>query len=176
MSPTAALMVITWVALGVLYFGLAAVLREVRQLRTELVALRADIPQANRPDLVVPALAAEAGTTAIALVAESSCPPCVAAAAELSRMAARLPAQPRLLTYESPATWASLADGLAVVQDRPAWSQLSHLSPPLLLLVDADGSVRELALLVDDRSLGRTLWSWGLDLAPERSSERSELT
>jgi hypothetical protein len=167
MSPTAALTVITWVALAVLYFGLAAVLREVRQLRAELAAVKADTPPVTKPDLVVPALAAEAGKTAVALVADSSCPPCVAAAAELSRVAPRLPAQPKLLTYEPPATWESVAGGLAVVRDRPAWSQLSHLSPPILLLVDADGRVRELALLVDGRSLGRTLWSWGLDLAPE---------
>ncbi len=168
MSPTAAFAVITWVALVILYFGLAAVLREVRQLRSELTTLKVGAPAITAVDVTWPALAADPGQTAVVLVGDSACPPCLEAAAELGRLAPRLPARPKLLTYESPATWQSTADRLAIVQDRDAWANLAHLTPPLLLLVDAHGHIRELALLADGRGVRRTLGSWGFELAPER--------
>jgi hypothetical protein len=167
MSPTVAITMITWVALVIVYFGLAAVLREVRQLRNELTALQAGRPRVTPIYASLPALAADAGR-AVVLVADSGCPACVEAADELARLAPRLPVRPKLLTYEPHEIWTSVVDRLTVVQDRDAWSQLSHLSPPLLMLIDEDGHVGELVLLVEGRSVGRTLWSWGLELAPER--------
>jgi hypothetical protein len=168
MSPTAAVVVITWVALVIVYLGLAAVLREVRQLRAELAAVRAGAPRAKLLDLTLPTLAAAPGEKAVVLVADSGCPACVGAAGELVRLAPELPVRPTLLTYEPPETWEDVTGRLTVVQDRAASSQFSHLTPPLLALVDARGQVTELALLVDPQSVARTLWSWGFELAAER--------
>jgi hypothetical protein len=166
MSPEVALAVVTWIALIVVYLGLAAVLRDVRLLRNELTALKAGRAGPQTIGLTMPALAPETGASRVVLVADAGCPSCQRAAEELAGVSETLPSRPALLTYEAPQEWSHVSTRLAVTQDGAAWSSLSHLSPPILLLVGPGGTVRELTMLTDS-GVARVLASWGVSSAAE---------
>ncbi|MEQ4302464.1 hypothetical protein ABNF97_13895 [Plantactinospora sp. B6F1] len=162
MSPWLAVVVLTWVALFVLYLGLAATLHRVNRLGVELAAIRADGgARASGVRLALPALATDPGRTVV-LAADSTCSACQGAAAELGE---RAPSS-LLLTYEPPEEWHGTP--LTVRQDPESWQRLAHLSPPVLMTVDATGQVVELALPTQPGDVTAALTAWGM--VPERSA------
>lgn len=175
MSPAVAVAVITWVAIVVLYLGLAAVLREVKMLRaqvTRMAVVTADGDQAvpsggtqSAPSMSMPAVPRD-GQPAVVLAADSSCPLCRMTIGRMAELADQLPEQPVLLTYETPEQWGPLPPVLRVVRDEDAWSQIAHMSPPVLLQVDGRGRVQDLALPAREDDVDATLSSWGIQLTP----------
>lgn len=168
MSPWIALAVITWVAMAVLYLGLAATLHRVRMLSAELTALRGTgHVRASGTDLRLPALAAAHGSAArLVVAADTGCPACHMTVAALAALARELPQVPTLLTYEPPDVWREAAGHLDVRQDPESWRALAHLAPPLLLSVDTEGRVVELALPSTPDDVPRTVAAWGFRSAP----------
>ncbi|GAA3464905.1 hypothetical protein GCM10018963_69180 [Saccharothrix longispora] len=145
-NPGTAFAVLTWVAILVLFLGLAAVLREVRLLRAT-VARDPGGFSAAQPDLVLgPRFAGR-----VVLAADSGCPLCVAVARRLTDAV--------LLTHESPDVWDTRLD---VVRDREAWRVVSHLAPPVLMLVDAAGRVARVVLPVREEQVDDVLDEWGV--------------
>ncbi|MGP3947157.1 hypothetical protein [Streptomyces sp. 7N604] len=158
MSATLALVILSWIAIVILYLALAAVLREVRMLRRRLDERAGTaVPPA---ELVLPPSfverIAEPGRERTVLVADAGCPLCRHAAAVLAEMATP-DFRPVLLTYEPPERWSSLPDALELVQDRDAWSSLAHLSPPVLLTVGTDGTIGSLHLPSSERDIAGAL-------------------
>jgi hypothetical protein len=139
--------VVTWAAIVVLFLGLAAVLREVRLLRG---AGAGDGFADAGADLALGGSfsgAADSEGTRLVLAADSGCALCVAVARRLGGLAAHdaRPA-PVLLTHEPAQLWDGAAGGLRVVSDPEAWRAVSHLQPPVVMLVDGAGTVRRLSL------------------------------
>lgn len=170
MSPAVAVAVITWVAIVVLYLGLAAVLREVRLLRAQV--MRLSVVTAVQPDeatsspaITMPGVIRE-GAPAVVLAADSSCPLCRMTIARLARISEHLPEPAVLLTYEDEQTWGPLPPSLRVVRDEAAWSQIAHLSPPVLLQVNGQGKVTDLVLPARDDDVDATLATWGVPTTP----------
>jgi len=168
MSPWIAVTAVTWVAMVVLYFGLAATLHRVRMLSAELAELRTGgHVRATGVDLRLPALAAQDGsTTRLVVAADTGCPACHMTVEALAALAPELSQVPTLLTYEPPDRWPEAAGRLEIRQDPDSWRVLAHLMPPLLLNVDADGRVTDLALTTTPDDIPRTLAAWGLRSAP----------
>lgn len=151
MTTSTAFLVITWAAILVLFFGLAAVLREVRLLRG-IVTRTADGFVAAPPDVVLgPRFAGR-----IVAAVDSGCPLCLTVVERL----AELDVGATLLTHEPPSRWDGLAHGVPVVSDAGAWRSVSHLSPPVLMLTDDTGRVRRLLLPVRAGDVDTTLADW----------------
>jgi hypothetical protein len=162
--------IVTWAAIVVLFFGLAAVLREVRLLRG-IVARNPDGFTAAQPDLSLGEQFANGHTPLgsgrrLVVAADSGCPLCLAV---VDRLAARA-AEATLLTHEPAAVWDGIAHGLTVVSDRESWRAISHLSPPVLMLVDSSGSVRKMVLPVRVEEVDHVLGEWS-DLVNEGAKE-----
>lgn len=155
MSPSVALHVLTWAALVLLFFGLAAVLREVRLLRG-LVLRNPDGYRAAEPDLVLGNGFASGGAARVVLAADSGCPLCQALA---DRLAGIAPGSV-LLTHEPADAWAAVGPGLVVVSDREAWRAVAHLAPPVLMLVDGAGRVLRMNLPVRVEDADAVLGEW----------------
>lgn len=158
MSAPLALLILSWIAIVVLYLGLAAVLREVRMLRRQLDERSATA--AAPAELRLPASfvkrVAQPGRERTVLVADAGCPLCRQAATVLAETATP-DFRPVLLTYEPPERWSSLPASVELVQDRDAWSSLAHLSPPVLLTVTPDGTVGSLHLPASERDIASAL-------------------
>ncbi|MFD5390114.1 hypothetical protein ACFWMG_35390 [Streptomyces sp. NPDC127074] len=158
MSATLALVILSWIAIVILYLALAAVLREVRMLRRRLDERAAGA--APPAELVLPPSfverVAEPGRERTVLVADATCPLCRHAAAVLAERATP-DFRPVLLTYEPPERWSSLPDGVELVQDSEAWSSLAHLTPPVILTVGTDGTVGSLHLPSSERDVAGAL-------------------
>lgn len=166
MSPVIAFDIVTWAAIVVLFFGLAAVLREVRLLRG-LVARNPDGFATAQPDLSLGERFADGNTShrgarRIVVAVDSGCPLCLAV---IDRLAERAP-EATLLTHEPAAVWDGVASELTVVSDRESWRAVSHLSPPVLMLVDGSGLVRRMVLPVRVEEVDHVLGEWS-DLVKE---------
>ncbi len=144
MSPWLATTIVTWIALIIVYLGLAATLRRVNQLRAELASLRAS--GRGGAQLRLP------GYSGIVLAADSACDACHLAVTELS---SKSPSS-TLLCHEP---WEGTT--LRVRVDPEAWRRLAHLSPPVLMAVDANGQVTDIALPTNPGDVARVLKSWG---------------
>jgi hypothetical protein len=155
MSPTVALHIVTWAAIIVLFFGLAAVLREVRLLRGALLR-NPDGYTSTAPDIDLGTKLAGTDRPRIVLAADSGCPFCLAV---IERLRYRN-IQATLLTHEQPAIWRDVADHLTIVSDQEAWRAVSHLAPPVLMLVDRSGSARKLVLPVREDEVDTVLDDW----------------
>lgn len=171
MAPTAALWVLTWAVMLFLFFALGAVLREVRVLRGQVETLGWQQVRPTAPeDLRMPS-----GLTAdqprLVLAATSGCPLCQMFAHELAERADVFAIRPALLTYEGPDAWSHLPAGLQIVSDDAAWQQVAHLSPPVLLLVDPDGTVARMAMPTTLEDFDQTLAGW--QLAPAHTAKES---
>jgi len=154
MQPWLAAVIVTWVAMLVLYFGLAATLRKVNVLTAELAAIRAGgTAKAGGIRITLPGYEGR-----LVLVADGSCPTCHVAVKALNEVG--MHAKPVLLTYEPSAEWE--ADALEVRVDSQAWRAVAHLSPPVLLSVDSSGHVAHLALPTHPDDITRSLAAWGL--------------
>ncbi|WP_410616595.1 hypothetical protein [Amycolatopsis sp. lyj-109] len=152
MTPSAAFAVLTWAAIILLFFGLAAVLREVRLLRAT-VTRGGDGFVAAPPDLVLGPRFADRIVAAV----DSGCPLCLTVVERL----AGLGAEATLLTHEPSTTWAESAHGLPVISDGEVWRSVSHLSPPVLMLLDGTGRVRRMLLPVRVAEVDTALAGWG---------------
>ncbi len=163
MDAQIAVQILTWAAIVVLYLGLAAVLREVKLLRGQLAA---DAASGGLPSVRLPA-SVVGGRRRIVAAVDSSCPLCLVVADQLATTTG---VRPVVLTYEAPERWSEAADRLDVVRDEQAWSAIAHLSPPVLMLVDADGAVERLDLPANERDVERAVrtWSAQLDIAEEK--------
>ncbi|MFB9683643.1 hypothetical protein [Amycolatopsis plumensis] len=162
MTASTALTILTWAAIILLFFGLAAVLREVRLLRATITR-STDGFVAAPPDLVLgPRFAGR-----IVAAVDSGCPLCLAVAERL----AGLGADATLLTHEPRTTWADLARGLPVVSDAEAWRAVSHLAPPVLMLLDGTGRVRRMLLPVRAAEVDTAVAGWA---APEEGGETGD--
>jgi len=155
MSPTAAFLIVTWAAIVLLFFGLAAVLREVRLLRGTVLRGHDGYTSAA-PDIELGAEFAGDGAQRIVLAADSGCPLCLAVIDRLRYRGVKA----TLLTHEQPAVWRDIADHLTVVSDQEVWRSVSHLAPPVLMLVDRAGSVRKLVLPVREDEVDTVLDDW----------------
>ena len=71
-------------------------------------------------------------------------------------------AEATLLTHEPETTWAELAHGLPVISDGEAWRSVSHISPPVLMLLDGTGRVRRMLLPVRAAEVDTTLAEWAV--------------
>src|SRR5690349_12625297 len=159
MSPIIAYNVLIWLAIVVLFCGLAAVLREVRLLRG-LVSQDGKGFTAGRPEIELGARFAGGGPRLV-LAVDSGCPLCVAATERLSQ---RAPGA-AVLTHEDAAVWAGRAGDLEVVSDREAWRAISHLASPVLMEVDGDGRVRRLVLPTRLSEVDDMVAEWSADVA-----------
>lgn len=155
MSPTVALHIVTWAAIIILFFGLAAVLREVRLLRGALLR-SSDGYTSTAPDIDLGGKLAGTDRPRIVLAADSGCPFCLAV---IERLRYRN-TEATLLTHEQPAIWRDIADHLTIVSDQEVWRAVSHLAPPVLMLVDQSGSVRKLVLPVREDEVDTVLDDW----------------
>ncbi|SES41615.1 hypothetical protein [Actinokineospora terrae] len=140
-----AFLVITWVAIVVLFLGLAAVLREVRLLRAVVGRDAGGFSGAADIELG-PRFAGR-----VVLAADTGCPLCREVAERLTDAV--------LLTHEPASAWDV---GLDVVSDREAWRAVSHLAPPVLMSVGADGVVRRVSLPVRAEQVDAVLDDWGV--------------
>jgi hypothetical protein len=157
MAPWLAAAIVTWVAMLVLYLGLAATLRKVNVLTAELAAIRAaGSVKASGIKISLPGYAGR-----LVLAADTSCPTCHLTVKALNGISGLgLQAKPVLLTYEPESEWE--ADALEIRRDPQAWRAVAHLSPPVLLSVDGEGSVARLALPSHPDDVTRSLAAWGL--------------
>jgi len=155
MSPLLAFAVITWAAIVLLFLGLGAVLRELRMLRME-VARDPSGFTAAQPDIRLDGWSAAGAQPELVLAVDSGCALCRTTA---ERLASRRPGSV-LLTHESPEVWAEVADRLRVLSDRTAWRAISHLSPPVLMLIDGTGSVRRMVLPTTEDDVTNALIEW----------------
>lgn len=168
MSPLLAFHLLTWAAVAVLFFGLAAVLREVRLLRAMIG--RPDGFSAAAPDIVLGPAFADGVRRRMVLAVDSGCPLCLAVTERLAR---REPGAV-LLTHEPAEVWAGVAGPLQVVSDRGSWREISHLAPPVLMLVEPSGLVRRMVLPVREEEVDTVSADWH-DLVQEGASGVAEL-
>lgn len=146
--------IITWVAILVLFLGLAAVLREIRLLRNEVRRAPENFAAAA-PELVLGPRLAGRGRR-IVLAADSGCPLCLAV---LDRLISQAPGAV-LLTHEPEAVWARVSGQLEVISDAEVWRVVSHLSPPVLMLVDGNGRAERVHLPVRVAEVDAVLAEW----------------
>jgi hypothetical protein len=159
MPITVAATVVSWLAIIMLYFGLVAVMREVRLLRAQIGRESGYV--AGAPGIAFDPTLVQ-GQARLVLAVDSACPMCQIAADQLAEHAEELPVRPILLTYESPDVWDRVASRLTVVTDSDAWRAVAHLTPPVLANVDAAGAVTRLALLTNEHDVSATLTEWHL--------------
>jgi hypothetical protein len=119
---------------------------------------------AGQPDLVLGEPFADGHGPRIVLAVDSGCSLCLAVTGRLARRTDG-PTGPigptvTLLTHEPAAVWDGIAGGLPVVSDREAWRSVSHLSPPVLMLVDGSGRVRKMILPVREQEVDNVLDEW----------------
>lgn len=172
MSPVVAFDIVTWAAIVVLFFGLAAVLREVRLLRG-IVGRNPDGFVTAQPNLSLGERFVNGvnGNTPhrsgrrVVVAVDSGCPLCLAV---IDRLAGRA-AEATLLTHEPATVWDGLAGGLPVVSDQESWRAVSHLSPPVLMLVDDAALVRKMVLPVRVEEVDHVLGEWN-ELVKERTT------
>ncbi|MDO5628427.1 MAG: hypothetical protein Q4G43_08915 [Mobilicoccus sp.] len=164
MDPALAVQVLQWVAIIVLYCGLAACLRETRLLRAQVSRLQVGLAATGEalPDRheSLPARVV-AGREGVVVVADTTCPSCASVLERLDDLRAALDLPVTVLTWEDPEAWGPLTDRFRIVRDEDAWSALAHLTPPILLRVAADGRILALHLPVTTSDVDATLTSWG---------------
>ncbi|MEU7909345.1 hypothetical protein [Actinoplanes sp. NPDC049118] len=160
-----ALLLLTWVAIVVLFLGLGAVLREVRLLRAQVDAAAAS---GERVDIVLPATVT-GGRGGLVLAVDSGCPLCIAVVQRVASVTSGLQGTAVLLTFEPEEQWSGLSGDLRVVRDERAWSAIAHLSTPILLQVGAGGRVERLHLPANEHDVIPVLRSWGMS---DRTEQR----
>jgi hypothetical protein len=154
-SVTTAVLVVLAVAVVLLWLGLVRLAYEVRQLRRLTLEQARDAEEeaevrlpSDEPRLL--------GRTVLAV--SSSCDTCWTALAEARARADA--AELVVLTYQDPEVFAEAAGALPVVRSRDAWRAVSHLSPPVLLRVEQDGRVTDVALPVTEGDVTDVLARW----------------
>lgn len=154
MSVTAAVLVLTWIALAVLALALAGTLRQLRDVQAALVQARGGSP--GRPWSAPPQLCPGPGVAvSIVLLVDESCPSCTGVAQEFARLAGEMappatdppsatgppPAAFHLVAGAGPQRWRHLAGpSLAVHADSSMYRQLDTGWRPALTLLDGDGA------------------------------------
>jgi hypothetical protein len=163
MDPLLALLILSWIAIIVLYLGLAAVLREVRMLRREVAAASSMswLEDAEQDEVVRLPPGVAPGRTVV-LASDSSCPLCRLLVSALAAQRDAILAPVVVLGYEQPEEWRAFPTELTYVQDESAWQQIAHLSPPVLLVTDGAGVAEQIAMPSSEAEAIHLLQLWGL--------------
>jgi hypothetical protein len=169
-----ALMAITWLAIVLLFFALGAVWREMRIIRGLMVQGAGDGFASAAVNISLGRRFGPDGEPRIVVAADSGCPLCLTVIERLSESPASASAV--LLTHEQPEVWRHRAGRLQVVSDREAWRAISHLSPPVLMLVTGTGTVRRLVLPVSELEVDRVLADWARRGTQHESTGQPETT
>lgn len=164
-----ALLAVTWLAIVVLFFALGAVWREIRLVRGLVVQGAGDGFVSAAPNISLGREFGPDDEPRIVVAADSGCPLCLAVIERLSNGPAATSAV--VLTHEQPEVWRHRAGRLRVVSDREAWRAISHLAPPVLMLVAGSGTVRRLVLPVSELEVDRVLADWARRDSKHESSE-----
>ena len=172
MSPQTALLVLAWVAIVVLYLGMAALLRELRMLRRSVTRGPGGPGRSARTIRLRGLPEASTGDERLVLVVDSQCPLCAACLEELPALAARTSSRPVVL-HEGALRSPSAA--VTYYSDAEDLGSFAHLSPPVLALVGPRGDVRDLALVNHPSELAAAAQSWGLATVDDRSSHGSQV-
>lgn len=164
-----ALMAVTWLAIVLLFFALGAVWRELRMIRGLMVQSAGDGFTSAAVNVSLGRRFGPDDQPRIVVAADSGCPLCLAVIERLSDSPAAASAV--VLTHEQPEVWLHRVGQLQVVSDREAWRAISHLSPPVLMLVTGAGTVRRLVLPVSELEVDRVLADWTRRDTRNESSE-----
>lgn len=170
MDPLLALLIISWIAIVVLYLGLAAVLREVRMLRRQVSELGLGLDDTPTDDVVRMPPHVAPGRSLV-LASDSTCPLCRLLLATLARVQGRIAVPVTVLGYQDPQEWQDFPAGMRYVRDDEAWRQIAHLSPPVLMLITEDGTAQEVTMPSSEAEMTGLLHLWGVaDLDEARGS------
>jgi hypothetical protein len=164
--------IVTWAAILILFLAVGAVLREVRLLRATMLGNSSGFADAT-PRIRFDRLREAAPEARIVLAVNSDCQLCIAAADLVAERVADLPAPAVLLTLEPSPSWLDrLGDRLQVITDRDEWRVMGHLTPPVLMRLDADGNVLDLVLPVNLGQVEQVLRQWSLMIAATNEGGR----
>jgi hypothetical protein len=162
MSPMTAFLIVTWMAIVVLFFALGAVWREIRLVRGLAMRSGADGYVSSTADISLGGQFASGGEPRIVVAADSGCPLCLAVIERLSESSVN--GSVSVLTHEPQEVWQEVGRGktgrLRVVTDPESWRAVSHLTPPVLMLVTGSGVVSRLVLPVSELEVDRVLADW----------------
>ncbi|MQA25907.1 MAG: hypothetical protein GEU94_10605, partial [Micromonosporaceae bacterium] len=141
MDFVTAALILTWVVLAVLAFGLAGMLRQLRDVQAALRDAAPADRAAQAPEAVRPAGGAD---LAVVLVADDTCPVCAELAPMLPELAQTAPQDVDVVLVASGSAekWA-MPDGaqVRVIVDRDTMHRVDPGWRPALLAVDGTGAV-----------------------------------
>lgn len=159
MAPDTALIVALTVAVLVLYLGLAATLREVREMRRDLTLLGADIGRDRSLDMRLSGLSDPSEPATVVAVVDQACPLCLAVLDELEHR--RHDPVPAVVLAHGDLAQLETAYPTLDIRDVPeAWQELAHLTPPVLMTVDRSGSVTDMQLPANQMQARDVLQRW----------------
>lgn len=157
MSFLTAVLTLAWLAIIVLAFALAGVVRQLHDIKEAMRHGRGLPPPYGSATL--PALQSMSGANrTVLLVVDDACATCRLIFPEYAAQARHVPDQEfRVLTYaESSRSWLDGA-GVRVDVDPDAFGQLNLPWRPALVLIDSDGSVLDARPVGSVQSLQRTM-------------------
>jgi len=157
MSFLTAVLALAWLAIIVLAFALAGVVRQLHDVKEAMRQGRGLPPRYGSAAL--PALRSMSGANrTVLLVVDDACATCRLIFPEYAAQARDIPGQEfRVLTYtESSRSWLDGA-GVRVDVDPDAFGQLDLPWRPALVLIDSDGSVLDARPVGSVQSLQRTV-------------------
>jgi hypothetical protein len=160
MSPDHALIAVLSVAVVVLYLGLAATLREVREVRRDLSSLSADLGRDRSLDIRLSGLSDPADPSTVVAVVDQECPLCLAVLDELEHRRREDPVPAVVLAHGDLAPLETAYPTLDIRDVPEAWQELAHLTPPVLLTVDRSGSVIDMQLPANQTQARNVLQRW----------------
>lgn len=157
MSVSAAVDVVTWAALLLLYLGMARLWVEVRSIRRAIqfpLALAGE--QTSQHSAFLPAAVNQPTPTIVAVV-DSDCSSCWDVAFLMDQL---VPAgRGYLLSYESASTWAVRGVRTEAIVDEDAWTSFVPLSTPILVLTNGE-QINRIHPPVDTEDARKTLLQW----------------
>jgi hypothetical protein len=166
MSLTIAFGIVTWVALILLYLALVRVFYELRSTREQLAAALRTSGGQDRiqfpPDW-------RTTDPSIVLAVDSTCEACWAAIEEAANTTET--ARPTLLTHEPAERWASVDEKFTIREDTAAWAAVAHLSSPIMLRLDPNGSVDELVLPTRPGDVRDAILRWTATKGEDRDAQ-----
>ncbi|HEX2299228.1 MAG TPA: hypothetical protein VHH34_12060 [Pseudonocardiaceae bacterium] len=157
MSFLAALLALAWLAIIVLAFALAGVLRQLHDIR-ETMRHGRGLPPRHGSGAIAALRSASDTDRSILLVVDDACATCRLIFPEYAAQAREIPGREfRVLTYsEASRAWLEGA-GVRVDVDPDTFRQLDLPWRPALVLIDPDGTVLDARPVGSAQSLQRTM-------------------
>ncbi|GGK22029.1 hypothetical protein GCM10010124_13150 [Pilimelia terevasa] len=157
MDAVTALWIVTWVAIILLFLALGAIVRQMKLLR-EIVDQQGytvtEPDVAFAPELVD-------GRRRVVVAATATCPRCLVILQCALSVVAEGRERAVVLTPDDAADLPpEVTAELDVVTSAQEWQKISHLPPPQLLLVEADGRVTERLSPPDYDTARQALLTW----------------